>query len=62
MEFMNAMQRFKERSGKSFPTYREVLRVLVDLGYRRALVEADNATADAYLDEPVLVAESTVDA
>ena len=27
MEFMNAMQRFKESSGKSFPTYREVLRV-----------------------------------
>jgi hypothetical protein len=62
MEFMNAMQRFKERSGKSFPTYREVIRVLVDLGYRRAIVEADNARADAYLDEPVLISESTVDA
>ena len=35
MEFMNAMQRFKESSGKSFPTYREVLSVVVDLGYRR---------------------------
>lgn len=62
MEFMNAMQRFKERSGKSFPTYREVIGVLVDLGYRRAIVEADNARADAYLDEPVLISESTVDA
>ncbi len=62
MEFMNAMQRFKERSGKSFPTYREVIRVLVDLGYRRAIVEADNARVDAYLDEPVLISESTVDA
>jgi len=62
MEFMNAMQRFKEHSGKSFPTHREVLRVLVDLGYRRAIVEADNAGADAYLDEPVLISESTVDA
>ena len=41
MEFMNAMQRFKESSGKSFPTYREVLKVLVDLGYRRVIVEPD---------------------
>ena len=62
MEFMNAMQRFKERSGKSFPTYREVLRVLVDLGYRLAVVEADSASTDTYLDEPVLISESTVDA
>jgi hypothetical protein len=35
LEFMNAMQRFKERSGKSFPTYGEVIRVAVSLGYRR---------------------------
>ena len=31
MEFMNAMQRYKETSGKSFPTYREVLKILIDL-------------------------------
>jgi hypothetical protein len=35
MEFMNAMQRFKEQSGKAFPTHGEVLRVAVGLGYRR---------------------------
>ena len=41
MEFMNAMQRYKEISGKSFPTYREVIRVVVGLGYRREVVEPD---------------------
>jgi hypothetical protein len=63
MEFMNAMQRYKESSGKNFPTYREVLKVLVDLGYRRVIVEPDdNSTEDTYLDEPVLISESTIDA
>jgi hypothetical protein len=35
LEFMNAMQRFKERTGKPFPTYGEVIRVAVSLGYRK---------------------------
>ncbi len=35
LEFMNAMQRFKEQTGRPFPTYGEVLRVACDLGYRR---------------------------
>ena len=30
LEFMNAMQRFKERTGKPFPTYAEVIKVAVD--------------------------------
>jgi hypothetical protein len=38
MEFMNAMQRFKERTGKAFPTHAEVIKVAVSLGYRK-LVE-----------------------
>ena len=37
---MNAMQRFKERTGKPFPTYGEVIKVAVTLGYRR-LVDSD---------------------
>lgn len=37
LEFMNAMQRFKELSGKSFPSYAEVIRVAVGLGYRKAV-------------------------
>ncbi len=41
MEFMNAMQRFKELSGKTFPSYGDVIKVAVMLGYRRALFEFD---------------------
>jgi len=33
LEFMNAMQRYKERTGKAFPTYGEVIKVAVSLGY-----------------------------
>lgn len=35
MEFMTAMQNFKIRTGKSFPTYGEVLTVATQLGYRQ---------------------------
>lgn len=58
MEFMNAMQRFKEISGKSFPSYREVLRVVVDLGYRRVSEEPDPDSEENAFDEPVLLQES----
>lgn len=36
LDFMNAMQRFKVRTGKPFPTYGEVLTVALGLGYRKA--------------------------
>ena len=39
LEFMNAMQSFKERTGKSFPTHGEVLKVAMSLGYRRIVVD-----------------------
>jgi hypothetical protein len=35
LEFMNAMQRFKVQSGKSFPSHGDVLRVAHELGYRK---------------------------
>ena len=35
LEFMNAMQEYKKRSGRLFPTWSEVLEVLRDLGYRK---------------------------
>ena len=38
-EFMNAMQRFKESTGRSFPTYGEVLKVATSLGYRRVVID-----------------------
>jgi hypothetical protein len=41
MEFMNAMQRFKELSGKTFPSHGDVIKVAVMLGYRRAVFEFD---------------------
>jgi len=35
MEFMNAMQRFKVQTCKSFPSHGDVLRVAISLGYRK---------------------------
>jgi hypothetical protein len=34
-EFMQAMQDYKQRSGRMFPTWSEVLEVLRDLGYEK---------------------------
>jgi hypothetical protein len=49
LEFMNAMQRFKELSGKTFPTHGEVIKVAVELGYRRAIDEPDPSLETAVL-------------
>lgn len=35
VEFMRAMDDYKRRSGRQFPTWSEVLEVLRDLGYRK---------------------------
>lgn len=35
LEFMNAMQEYKRRSGRMFPTWSETLEVLQSLGYER---------------------------
>jgi hypothetical protein len=37
LEFMNAMQRFKERTGKTFPTAGDVIKVAISLGYLKLL-------------------------
>ena len=34
-EFLKAMERYQRRSGRRYPTWREVLRVLRSLGYRK---------------------------
>lgn len=34
-EFMTAMQRYKERTGRLFPTWSEALGVLIELGYAK---------------------------
>ena len=36
MEFMTAMNEYKRRSGRMFPTWSEVLEVLKSLGYEKA--------------------------
>lgn len=35
IEFMRAMDDYKRRSGRQFPTWSEVLEVIRDLGYRK---------------------------
>ncbi len=35
LEFINAINRFKERSGRAFPTWSEVLSILKELGYEK---------------------------
>jgi hypothetical protein len=45
LEFMNAMQRFKVQTGRSFPTHGEVLHVAASLGYRK-MVEDDQVDLD----------------
>ena len=46
MEFMNAMQRFKVRTGKSFPTHAEVLDVVFALGYRKPILDDEEFVED----------------
>lgn len=36
LEFLMAIQQYKQVSGRKFPTWREVLEVLLSLGYERA--------------------------
>jgi hypothetical protein len=45
IEFMRAMDDYKRRSGRQFPTWSEVLEVLRDLGYRK--VAAPMTTFDS---------------
>lgn len=35
LEFLRAIQDYKRRSGRNFPTWGEVLEVIRDLGYRK---------------------------
>lgn len=58
MEFMNAMQRFKELSGKAFPSYGEVLKVAIMLGYRRAVFEFDGSTDASQDFDPSIILAS----
>jgi hypothetical protein len=48
LEFMNAVQQFKVQSGKPFPSFREVIKVAVALGYRK-VIHADSELMSADL-------------
>jgi hypothetical protein len=56
MEFMNAMQRFKELSGKTFPSYGDALKVAVMLGYRRAVFEFDAPLDEEGMEPNIILA------
>jgi hypothetical protein len=62
IEFMNAMQRFKERTGKAFPSYGDVLRVAASLGYRRLVADPEPSWTVATQDDTSLVQAFTVEA
>ncbi len=55
IEFMTAMQAFKVRTGKNFPSFGEVIKVAVSLGYRRAVAIGPDEENDSY-DRPKLAA------
>ena len=42
VEFMNAMDQYKRTSGRMFPTCSEVLEVIRDLGYQRAIAPIES--------------------
>jgi hypothetical protein len=54
MEFMTAMQHFKIRTGKAFPSHSEVLQVARSLGYQRldTFVSPDGPEYEDSPDEP----------
>ncbi len=47
IEFMNAIQDYKSRSGKMFPSHGDVLKVALRLGYRKPAPFIDDLTTDA---------------
>lgn len=59
VEFMNALDAYKRRSGRMFPTCSEILEVIRDLGYRK--VEDMPADAELQAVEAELTAEQVTD-
>ena len=47
--FMNAIQSFKNRSGKMFPSHGDILNVALRLGYRQPVAEDPGADATSNL-------------
>ena len=51
VEFMNAMNEYKRRSGRMFPTCSEILEVVQALGYVKSANAATTASTDAIVAE-----------
>lgn len=47
IEFMQALDAYKRRSGRMFPTCSEILEVIREMGYVRLVTPAADTTADA---------------
>lgn len=56
VEFMRAMDDYKRRSGRMFPTWSEVLEVIHDLGYRKTAVPMQSYTEGGMPVPPPMVA------
>ena len=46
IEFMRALDEYKRKNGRMFPTCSEILEVVRDLGYTRDIGQSDDAEAD----------------
>lgn len=53
VEFMRAIDDYKRRSGRQFPTWSEVLEVIRDLGYRKVAQPQMTYTAENNTSAPV---------
>ena len=55
MEFMLAMNDYKRRSGRMFPTWSEVLEVLRALGYEKVAADPDGSTKAHHIESQAQV-------
>jgi len=60
IEFMQAMDDYKQQSGRMFPTCSEILEVLTKLGYRQ-VAEAATVMFDPDEDKKNIVEEESLD-
>jgi hypothetical protein len=55
MEFMLAMNEYKQRSGRMFPTWSEVLEVLCSLGYEKITADGSVRKDVAHVQAPAFL-------
>ena len=47
LEFVKAIETFKAKTGKMFPSWTDVLRILMELGYKKTAARKPRAPAEA---------------